>query len=118
MARLPFCVLLVSISLPRTRLLHLLRDLRWCPPWMCSLSRRWRAVTWPQCPWQVCPPQEQTGSGFIIAGRKILTNAHVVTHSYVDVRVRRYGCATKHAASSFAASAAAVTWLRAVKAAA
>lgn len=32
-------------------------------------------------PWTKTPPQEATGTGFVIAGERILTNAHVVTHA-------------------------------------
>ncbi len=32
-------------------------------------------------PWTKTPPSEATGSGFVISGNRILTNAHVVTHA-------------------------------------
>ncbi|XP_020216973.1 protease Do-like 10, mitochondrial [Cajanus cajan] len=48
-------------------------------------------------PWQNKSQRETTGSGFVILGRKILTNAHVVAdHSFV--LVRKHGCPTKYRA--------------------
>ena len=38
-------------------------------------------------PWQALPPSQGTGSGFIIAGRRILTNAHVVSDArFIEVQ--------------------------------
>ncbi|KAH1231482.1 Protease Do-like 10, mitochondrial [Glycine max] len=48
-------------------------------------------------PWQNKSQRETMGSGFVILGRKILTNAHVVAdHSFV--LVRKHGCPTKYRA--------------------
>lgn len=48
-------------------------------------------------PWQQKPQRESTGSGFVVDGNRILTNAHVVSdHSFV--LVRRHGTAQKHKA--------------------
>ena len=33
-------------------------------------------------PWSKATPQEVTGTGFVIEGRRILTNAHVVSHAH------------------------------------
>jgi len=44
----------------------------------------------PILPWQNKPQAENTGSGFILSGRKILTNAHVVADHKV-VQVRKHG---------------------------
>ncbi|CAH8257047.1 unnamed protein product [Arabidopsis lyrata] len=48
-------------------------------------------------PWQFCLQDEGTGSGFVIAGRKILTNAHVVAN-HTSVKVRKHGSPTKYKA--------------------
>jgi len=48
-------------------------------------------------PWRRNDQQSTTGSGFVLAGRVILTNAHVV-HNHATIRVRRHGRATKHTA--------------------
>jgi S1-C subfamily serine protease len=48
-------------------------------------------------PWQVSYQEESTGSGCIIDGRRILTNAHVVTDR-AFIQVRRSGMAKKHTA--------------------
>lgn len=45
-------------------------------------------------PWQVEEQLEFTGSGFAIEGRRIVTNAHVISQA-VSVRVRREGDAQK-----------------------
>eukprot|EP00055_Hartaetosiga_balthica_P015447 m.91249 g.91249 ORF g.91249 m.91249 type:complete len:627 (+) comp8866_c0_seq2:36-1916(+) len=41
-------------------------------------------------PWQMSRQESYSGSGFIISGRKILTNAHVVA-DFTTVRIRRHG---------------------------
>jgi len=48
-------------------------------------------------PWQISYQEESTGSGCIINGRRILTNAHVVTDR-AFIQVRRSGMARKHTA--------------------
>ncbi|CAN6447411.1 unnamed protein product [Victoria cruziana] len=48
-------------------------------------------------PWQNKPQRETTGSGFIICGRRILTNAHVVA-DHTFVLVRKHGSPTKYRA--------------------
>lgn len=48
-------------------------------------------------PWQNKPQRETMGSGFIIPGRRILTNAHVVA-DYTFVLVRKHGSPTKYRA--------------------
>ena len=45
-------------------------------------------------PWQMCHEEKSTASGFVIEGRRILTNAHAVAY-YSSVRVRKYGDARK-----------------------
>ena len=45
-------------------------------------------------PWQRKRQFSSTGSGFIIPGRRILTNAHCVDH-HSQVKVRRRGSDTK-----------------------
>ncbi|KAL1197085.1 Protease Do-like 10 [Cardamine amara subsp. amara] len=48
-------------------------------------------------PWQNKSQRESMGSGFVISGRKIITNAHVVAdHSFV--LVRKHGSSIKHRA--------------------
>jgi S1-C subfamily serine protease len=48
-------------------------------------------------PWNMKGPESFSGSGCIIAGNRILTNAHVVSdHTYIQVR--RYGQARKYQA--------------------
>eukprot|EP01112_Ceratiomyxa_fruticulosa_P011872 TRINITY_DN3266_c0_g1_i1.p1 TRINITY_DN3266_c0_g1~~TRINITY_DN3266_c0_g1_i1.p1 ORF type:complete len:585 (-),score=128.25 TRINITY_DN3266_c0_g1_i1:22-1776(-) len=49
-------------------------------------------------PWQMKPQREITGSGFVISGKRILTNAHVIASS-TSVMVRSYGSATKYPAT-------------------
>ena len=44
-------------------------------------------------PWRYRDQQRTVGSGFVIMGRRILTNAHVVRNA-VRLRVQRYGSAT------------------------
>jgi S1-C subfamily serine protease len=41
-------------------------------------------------PWMAGTPRSVSGSGFVIAGRRILTNAHVVSDA-TFIQVRRYG---------------------------
>ena len=41
-------------------------------------------------PWQRAPQTKSSGSGFVISGQRILTNAHVV-RAAVDIRVRLHG---------------------------
>ncbi|CDJ67056.1 trypsin, putative [Eimeria necatrix] len=41
-------------------------------------------------PWQMMAPKEQTGSGFVVEGRMIMTNAHLVADQ-TRVLVRRHG---------------------------
>ena len=48
-------------------------------------------------PWQISYQEESTGSGCIINGRRILTNAHVVTDG-AFIQVRRSGIAKKNTA--------------------
>lgn len=45
-------------------------------------------------PWQNKQQKEMSGSGFVLSGRRILTNAHVVAGQKI-VMVRRYGFAEK-----------------------
>lgn len=52
-------------------------------------------------PWQNKPQREITGSGFVIHGRRILTNAHVVA-DHTFVLVRKHGSPTKHRAEVLA----------------
>eukprot|EP00928_Gymnodinium_smaydae_P049049 TRINITY_DN32887_c0_g1_i1.p1 TRINITY_DN32887_c0_g1~~TRINITY_DN32887_c0_g1_i1.p1 ORF type:complete len:507 (+),score=100.40 TRINITY_DN32887_c0_g1_i1:150-1670(+) len=49
------------------------------------------SIQWiPLCPWTRTPQATSSGSGFCIAGRRILTNAHVVANA-IDIRVRPHG---------------------------
>lgn len=41
-------------------------------------------------PWQRAPQSKSNGTGFVIEGERLLTNAHVV-RSAVDIRVRQHG---------------------------
>jgi len=41
-------------------------------------------------PWNLSRPEQFSGSGCIIAGRRILTNAHMVSHA-TFIQVRRHG---------------------------
>lgn len=41
-------------------------------------------------PWQRAPQSKSSGTGFVIEGDRILTNAHVV-RAAVDIRVRQHG---------------------------
>ncbi|KAM7274356.1 hypothetical protein ACFE04_029020 [Oxalis oulophora] len=54
-------------------------------------------------PWQKMPPEDCSGSGFIISGRRIITNAHVI-EDHILVLIRKYGCATKYRATVEAVS--------------
>jgi S1-C subfamily serine protease len=38
-------------------------------------------------PWAKLPPREETGSGFVIAGKRILTSAHVIEYA-TDIQIR------------------------------
>jgi len=49
-------------------------------------------------PWQQQDQTEHSSSGFVIAGRRILCNAHGVTHA-TSLRVRKHGDATKYKAT-------------------
>ncbi|KAF8045638.1 hypothetical protein N665_4582s0002 [Sinapis alba] len=48
-------------------------------------------------PWQISRQNECSGSGFLISGKKIITNAHVVAN-YTSVKVKKHGSATKYKA--------------------
>eukprot|EP00123_Amoebidium_parasiticum_P017530 comp23888_c0_seq1/m.41949 comp23888_c0_seq1/g.41949 ORF comp23888_c0_seq1/g.41949 comp23888_c0_seq1/m.41949 type:complete len:589 (-) comp23888_c0_seq1:319-2085(-) len=48
-------------------------------------------------PWTMKPQKESTGSGFAIAGRRLLTNAHVVANQS-SVMVRKHGSSKKYPA--------------------
>mmetsp|Transcript_15980 Transcript_15980/g.46255 ORF Transcript_15980/g.46255 Transcript_15980/m.46255 type:complete len:552 (-) Transcript_15980:166-1821(-) len=55
------------------------------------------AIQWiPLCPWTRTQQAGSSGSGFIISGRRILTNAHVVANA-IDIRVRPHGSAKRYA---------------------
>lgn len=54
-------------------------------------------------PWQNKQTKESTGSGFVIAGRRILTNAHVVADGK-QVVVRKLGSPIKFEAHVYAVS--------------
>lgn len=41
-------------------------------------------------PWEKSPQMKMTGSGFIIDGRRILTNHHVIEDA-VDIRLQKHG---------------------------
>eukprot|EP01138_Halocafeteria_seosinensis_P014040 gb/GECG01014337.1/.p1 GENE.gb/GECG01014337.1/~~gb/GECG01014337.1/.p1 ORF type:complete len:548 (+),score=67.18 gb/GECG01014337.1/:1-1644(+) len=49
-------------------------------------------------PWQMKPEVSSTASGFIIPGKKILTNAHAVAY-HSSVLIRKHGEAAKYAAT-------------------
>jgi len=54
-------------------------------------------------PWQMKGPEAFSGSGAVIAGNRILTNAHVVSdHTFIQVRL--HGQAKKHPAKVIAVS--------------
>ncbi len=46
-------------------------------------------------PWMMLPPKNISGSGCIISGQRILTNAHVVA-DHTTIQVRRYGESKKY----------------------
>uniref|UniRef100_A0A0D3C258 Protease Do-like PDZ domain-containing protein n=1 Tax=Brassica oleracea var. oleracea TaxID=109376 RepID=A0A0D3C258_BRAOL len=48
-------------------------------------------------PWQISMQNECSGSGFLISGKKIITNAHVVDN-HTSVKVQKHGSATKYKA--------------------
>ncbi|CAN8238252.1 unnamed protein product [Cochlearia groenlandica] len=48
-------------------------------------------------PWQITMQSECSGSGFVISGKKIITNAHVV-EKHTSVKVRKHGSSTKYKA--------------------
>lgn len=48
-------------------------------------------------PWQRCPQSKSSGSAFVIEGRKLLTNAHVV-RAATDIRVRPHGSTRRYPA--------------------
>ncbi|KAK4770723.1 hypothetical protein SAY87_031255 [Trapa incisa] len=52
-------------------------------------------------PWQNKPQRETMGSGFLIHGKRILTNAHVVA-DHTFVLVRKHGCPVKYRADVLA----------------
>jgi len=55
------------------------------------------SILWiPLCPWTRTQQVNSSGSGFIISGRRILTNAHVVANA-IDIRVRPHGSAKRYA---------------------
>ncbi|CAK0808768.1 unnamed protein product, partial [Prorocentrum cordatum] len=55
------------------------------------------SVQWiPLCPWARTQQSTSHGSGFIVAGRCIMTNAHVVANA-IDIRVRPHGSAKRFA---------------------
>jgi len=49
-------------------------------------------------PWQAAPPQSASGSGFIVSGRRILSNAHVVSDARF-IEVQREGDPRKYEAT-------------------
>lgn len=51
----------------------------------------------PRLPWQASPPRRGNGSGFIIKGRKIFTNAHVVSDARF-IEVQRHGDSRRYIA--------------------
>jgi S1-C subfamily serine protease len=56
------------------------------------------SVQWiPLCPWARTQQVTTSGSGFIISGRRIVTNAHVVANA-IDIRVRPHGSSKRFAA--------------------
>ncbi|XP_024010541.1 putative protease Do-like 3, mitochondrial [Eutrema salsugineum] len=52
-------------------------------------------------PWQISMQNECSGSGFVISGKKIITNAHVVAN-HTSVKVRKHGSSTKYKAKVLA----------------
>ena len=57
-------------------------------------------------PWKKNTPKNVTGAGFIISGRRIVTNAHVVLNQ-IQVRCRQHGQTKKYSAKILAFSKAA-----------
>jgi len=56
------------------------------------------SIQWiPLCPWTRTQQATSSGSGFIMSGRRIMTNAHVVANA-IDIRVRPHGSAKRYAA--------------------
>lgn len=54
------------------------------------------SIQWiPLCPWTRTQQVASSGSGFIISGRRILTNGHVVANA-IDIRVRPHGSAKRY----------------------
>ena len=51
-------------------------------------------------PWQRAPQSKSSGTGFVIEGEYILTNAHVV-RAAVDIRVRQHGSTRRFPAKTF-----------------
>ena len=45
-------------------------------------------------PWKMHGQRQSSGSGFIISGRRIITNHHVVKDA-IDVRLRKHGVARR-----------------------
>ena len=54
-------------------------------------------------PWSMQGPRSSTGSGAVISGKRILTNAHVVSNS-TFIQVRKYGESRKYRASVLSVS--------------
>lgn len=55
------------------------------------------SIQWiPLCPWTRTQQVTSSGSGFIIANRRIMTNAHVVANA-IDIRVRPHGSVKRYA---------------------
>lgn len=52
-------------------------------------------------PWAMHPQQKGTASGFLISGRRIITNAHAVAYA-TAVQVRKHGDAMKYTARTLA----------------
>mmetsp|Transcript_15979 Transcript_15979/g.46248 ORF Transcript_15979/g.46248 Transcript_15979/m.46248 type:complete len:553 (-) Transcript_15979:155-1813(-) len=56
------------------------------------------SILWiPLCPWTRTHQVTSSGSGFVITGRRILTNAHLVANA-IDIRVRPHGSAKRYLA--------------------
>lgn len=52
-------------------------------------------------PWSMCHQKKATGTGFLVAGRRIITNAHVVAY-HTAVQVRKHGSPDKFTAKVLA----------------
>jgi S1-C subfamily serine protease len=63
---------------------------------VCSIDVQHSTFIWRQ-PWQRTDQSSCSGTGFVIDGHRILTNAHVVEYA-VDVRVRLLGSPKKYKA--------------------